>query len=142
MAISSWGGNHRFPESRQHRDGLPSLIQRQAAAVKNQLIVAPHLVHIDQGDAVFPGVGLEQPVAQFLFAHLEGRGGNIDEHRGALLGLDLDGVQGIEAPEPQLRIVPGVFADGDSQDLVFKGDDLNLPGGIEVPGFVEDVIGG
>ncbi len=78
--------DHRFPESRQHRHGLPRLIQGQAAAVKDELIVAPHLVHIDQGHPVFPGVGLEQPVAQLFFAHLEGRGGNIDEHRGALVG--------------------------------------------------------
>ena len=130
------------PKSRQHRDGLPRLVQGLAAAVKDELIVAPHLVHVDQGNPVFPGVALEQPVAHFLFAHLEGRGGNIDEHRGAALGLGLDGVQGIEAPEPQLRIVPGVFADGDPQDLVFKGDDHHLPGGIEVPGLVEDVVGG
>ena len=56
--------DHRFGKSRQHRDGLPGLVQGLAAAVKDELIVAPHLVHIDQGNPVFPGVGLEQPVAQ------------------------------------------------------------------------------
>ena len=134
--------HHRLFKSRQHRDGLPRLIQGQAAAVEDELVITPHLVDIDQGNPVFPGVVLEQAVAQLLFAHLKGRGGNINEHRGPLPGLDLDGVQGIEPAEPQLRIVPGVFADGDPQEFVFEGDNLHLSGGIEMPGLIEDVVGG
>src|ERR1017187_6274625 len=62
-------------------------------------VIATHLVHIDQGQGIFPGQMAEHMFAQNLLSGGEGRGGEVDDGLGAGLGEVLDGILVIASPD-------------------------------------------
>ena len=53
-----------------------------------------------------------------------------------------DGIDRIQAPRPEVLVVPGVFADGDGQPYAVQLHHLLLLGALKVALFVEDVVEG
>ena len=88
------------------------------------------------------GVILDQPVTDLILAQVKRGGGNVDQDRGALIGQILNGIEIVEqALRPELRIVPGVFADGNAQGFAFEPDHPHPLGRIEMAGLVKHIVG-
>ena len=64
----------------------PWRIQRQAAPVEDQFVVAADLVHVHERARRAPGVLARSAVAHALLAHVKGRGGDIEQQGRALRG--------------------------------------------------------
>ena len=120
----------------------PVRVQSHGLSVKDELVVAANLVHVNEGLAVILDVIVEEVVADLFLAHLEGRGRNVEHQGGPLLGQLFYGVGGVQAAAPEVRVAPGVLADGNPQHFVLEGHGVHFPGRVEVPGFVEDVVRG
>ena len=71
-----------------------------------------------------------------------GRSGDVDEDAGALGDQFGDGIAGVHGRGPEGFVVPDVFANGDAELLAVEAVDVLLVAGLEVAGFVEDVVGG
>ena len=134
---------HVFPEGWGDPYRMPLAVQRQAAAIEYQFVVGADLVHVDEWRPVPAGVIANQPMAGGLLAGMEWRGRDVDEESSAQGGQLLDGIVGIGAlRRPQLRVVPGVFADGNAEYFPLEGRDIEGRRRVEIPGFIEDVVGG
>ena len=53
-----------------------------------------------------------------------------------------DGIAGIHGRGPEGFVVPDVLANGDAELLLEKAVDILFVAGLEVAGFIEDVVGG
>ncbi len=117
-------------------------VEEDGVAVEDEFVVAADLV--DVGDGEVPAASLvgEEFVAVVVFSEYEGGGGDVEEELGAGVGECGDGVEVVEGAFEEFLIVPEVFADGDADGDVVDGGEFDIGAGLEVAGFVEDVVGG
>ena len=140
--VGDIGNQQVFLEAFGAGEEPPLRVESRAAAVEDQVVVAAHLVHHHQRQAVFLGDVAEHLLAQHLFPHGERRSGEVDNGLGAGSGKNLDGIVVVAAALPEIAVVPDVFADADPQLAAIQLQDLRLRGRLEVAVFVEDVVGG
>ena len=124
------------------RDRRAGRVERAAAPVEYEIVVAAELIHVDHGHAV-----LARHVAEHLFTPLVLAGGErrrrqVDD--GGRAGADelLDRIVVIAAALPVIAIVPDVLADADAQPPAADVEHLGAVKRLEVAVFVEDVVGG
>ena len=140
--VGEIGNQQVFLEAFGTGEEPPLRVESRAAAVENQVVIAAHLVHHHQRQAVFLGGVGEHLLAQHLFPHGERRCGEIDDGLGAGLRENLDGIVVVAAALPEIAVVPDVFADADPQLAAIQLQDLRLRGRLEVAVFVEDIVSG
>ena len=113
-----------------------------AGAVEDERVVAADLVDIDDRALVVQSDGTEHAEAEEAFVYGERGGGEIDEDAGALGDEFGDRIAGVHGGGPEGFIVPDVFADGDAELFLGEAVDVLFFAGLEIAGFVEDVVGG
>ncbi len=125
-------------------DELAVGVEGAGVTVEDEFVVGADLVDVDDGHVPAFGLVAEELVAVGIFAEDEGRCGDVEEdfsfrwlRRGAR-----DGVEMIERALQELFIVPEVLADGDADGVIVDGRDFGIGAGLEVAGFVEDIVGG
>jgi hypothetical protein len=121
-------------------DGLAPGAQGHGAAVEEQLVVAPHLVHEEHGGLGLTGPAAEQRGAQARLAGVERRGAQVQDRVAA--SKLIQGVELVTVAGQQLGVVPEILADGHAQLHARDLDGAGVGGGLEVAGLVEDVVGG
>jgi len=121
---------------------LAGVVEDDGVAVEDEFVVAADLVDVDDGKVPAFGLEGEEFVAVFVFSQDEGGGGDVEEEVGAGFGEGFDGVEVVEGAFDEFFIVPEVFADGDAERLIVDESDFRVWAGLEVAGFVEDVVGG
>ena len=120
----------------------PCRIEGTASAVENQIVVAPHLVHVSHRQTVFLRHVAEHPLAQDLLAGDERRRRKIHDRLRARFDQHFDRILMITAPLPEIPVVPYVFANADSQPAAVQLQNLRSRGRLEIAVFIENVVGG
>ena len=93
----------------------PCGVERGAAAVEDEIVVASHLVHENQRQTMFLRHVAQHVLPQKLLAHGKGRSRQIDDRLRAMGGQRLDGIVMIARALPEVAVVPDVFANADAQ---------------------------
>lgn len=88
------------------------------------------------------GGGTEHAQAEKALVDGEGRSGDVDQDAGSLGDQLSDRITGVHGRGPEGFVIPDVLADGDAELLLVEAVDVLLVAGLEVAGFVEDVVGG
>jgi hypothetical protein len=114
-------------------------------AVEDQLVVAADLVDVDQRLVEAADLFAEELEAEVVFADDERAGAGVDQKLSAG-GVQVgDRVLVIEPPGDQFLVVPEVFADRQARGQVADANEvfgLIDRAGLEIAGFVEDVVCG
>ena len=111
--------------------------------VEHQLVVAPHLIEVDQWAIEALRRRRRQLLAQGWLGGIEGGSRQID-HQIRLFGDQLiDGIRSVQALALQAVIHPEVFADGEAQSLpVGQAEQAGSITGAEVAPLIKDVVTG
>jgi hypothetical protein len=73
---------------------------------------------------------------------MERGSGNIDQEGRARGGQNRYGIKTVNAPGiPELRVIPGIFTDGNTQHFAFKRYGKNICSRVEIPGFIKNIVG-
>ena len=123
------------------RDHLAARVQCQARSIEDQVILTADLIDEDQGASPTPGHLGQHARAQVALLHSVGRGRNVDEQVGARGHQLLDGILAIQAPGPEIAIVPHVLADRDAEAMAGEVDRGHGLGRLEIAPFIENVVG-
>ena len=121
-------------------DQFSARIQGQRRPIKDQAVVAAHLVAQQHRNAVAPSDGRQHLPSQLALRVPERRRRQVDVHRRMLRHDLLHRVDGVETPRPEILVVPRVFADGDAQAHAVKLNHLLRTSRREVALFIEDVV--
>lgn len=117
-------------------------VMNDAAAVEDEFIVTADGVAVNDGAvAAFSG-GADEGFALACFAGLPWAGGKVEEVVELGAGELAEGIGGVAGVGGQVGLRPDVFADGESDFKAVPFVDGWGGGGLEVAGFVEDVVGG
>ena len=119
---------------------LAAPIEREGGAVKDQAVVAAHLIAHQHRNAVAAGHGGQHLAADGALGVPERRRGKVDVQGGLLAHQLFHGIDGVEAARPEVLIVPRVFADGDGKAHAVQLDHLLRFGWRKVPLLVENVV--
>ena len=108
--------NHQvFLEGAGARAEFSPGVESHAGAVEHQLVVSPHLIHVDHRNVARIRDGLQHVVTQLDFLCTVRRRGNIQQQIGPGVNALIDRISGVELFLPEMLVVPDVFADGDSE---------------------------
>ena len=116
-------------------------VEPERVPVEHQLVVAPDLVHVEQGSPVLRRFLSNHVAADRGLADREGTRRDIEQDRGAAVGELAHRVAGIEALRPEVAIVPDLLAHGQPEAHAFEVEWLDAAAGLEVAVLVEDVVG-
>src|SRR5580693_5273249 len=116
--------------------------QRHARPIKYKTVVAADLVDVDHGTMVIQRNRSQHLKSQGAFVQCIRRSRNIQQHCSSLPENLGDGVSWIQWFRPKVFVVPNVLADGDAQILTMNLEDRLVIRRLEIPRFVEDIIGG
>ena len=107
--------------------------------------MAGTLVDVGDGQVVVSCLRAEQPQSVGFDLRSERGGGEVNEEFGAGLDASGDRIGGVDPPAVELAVVPEVFADGDAdadgRSAEGDGEYQRVLAGVEVSGFVKDVVG-
>ena len=116
-------------------------VQRQARSVEDQVVLSADLIDEDQGAGPMPGHVGQHARSQVTLGHGVGRGRNIDEQVSARSHQLFDGIFAIQAPGPEIAVVPHVLADRDAEAMAGEVDRGHGLGWLEIAPFIENVVG-
>src|SRR6185437_14574362 len=131
-----------FFERMRAGDEIAFGVEADAGTVENETVVAADLIDVDDGNFVMAREGAEHVGAEVALVEIVGRGGDVNEDVSSLPYELGDGIAIVEALRPIIFVVPGVFADGDAELLVGEFDIGLRARGLEVTGFVENIVSG
>jgi hypothetical protein len=109
-------------------------------AVEDQLVVAAHLVHVQERPLVLDGLLSNHVASQCGLAHRERARRQIHEHIDARARELRHGVASVEAAGPELGVVPDFLAHRYAKAHAPEQHRLNRSTRLEVPVFIEDVV--
>ena len=110
----------RLPQTLGAREQAAGRVERATAAVEDQVVIAAHLVHVGQRDAVAPRDMAQHSLPHKLLSDRKRRGRKIEDGFRAGFGQDFDRILMIAPPLPEIAIVPNVFADADPEPRPFS----------------------
>ena len=114
--------------------------QRQAGAIKNQTVVSPELVYVNHRPAMPQRDGPQHLKTQRPFIQVVRRCRNIDQYTASLLDNFVDRIALVELLGPEAHVIPGVFANRNSQHLRAKRKCALLFRRLEIPRFIKNVV--
>ncbi len=117
-------------------------VERAAAAVEDEIVVAAELVDVRERHPILQRHAAEHLLAPAVLAGGERGRRQVDDGFGARAHQLFDRIVVIPPALPEVAIVPDVFADADAQPPAAKSQDLRSVERLEVPVFVEDIVGG
>ncbi len=115
--------------------------KRHTGAIKNQAVVATHLVHINNRQLVAKCNRTQHIHPQRALVYGVRRSRNIDDDAGSLRSQLRYRVAVVASHCPEVLVVPHVFANRDAQFLVREAEHLLLRCGLKIARLVEHVVG-
>ena len=101
-------------------DELAGGIQCKAGAIKDETVIASNLVDQQNRKTVLAGDAGQHRPAQLTLAHMERRGGNVEDKLAAGTHQFLDWIGAVETAAPEGFVIPCIFADGERHGLAVE----------------------
>src|SRR6516225_7077708 len=115
--------------------------ESHAGTVEYQGVVSADLIYIHNGTFVMARDGSQHADAQVALVDGAGGGGDVEKNAGTLGGEFKNGIASVHGRRPEVLVVPGVLANGDTELLVVEGINVLAISRLEIAGLVEDVVG-
>src|SRR4029077_10571696 len=111
-------------------------------AIKDQAVVAADLIDIHHGTPLIHRDGAQHLETQRALVNRVRRSRDIQQQGSSLPDQLGHGITVVAAAGPEILVVPGVFANGDSELLAVKPEHGLALRGLKITRFVEDVVRG
>ena len=132
--------HQRLGKMRAGRQRFTRAIQRQAASVKNQFIIAAHRIAINHGPLRLDRQTGQHFAPHRLLAEVPGRSGNIDNDLGALLHQCLNRIAAIPAIRPKGIIIPHILANRQAEPATVKFHRHIGFGRLKIAVFIKHIV--
>ena len=113
----------------------------QTRSIEHQTVVSSDLVHHRDRHLLIARDGRQHVAPQLALAQPKRRRRDVEHEVAAGPHQFLYGIEAIQLPVPEAFVVPGIFADGQSEQHAGEVDQMLAFGGSEVARLVENVIG-